>query len=344
MRPPNLFEFATSELSQDAFLCWLISWAAPDCRSSDQDLHRVATSFLKRVFHKHGKEFPSELRQLEIRKQYKNIDVLALINGGVALLMEDKTRSNEHSEQLVRYVSTLDQEGYSEDGLLPVYIQNGDQGSYRHIQKAGYVPFLRRELIDILREYELVGGHNAILTDFLRHLQVIEDQVQSYMHLPPDKWEWYAWTGFYHRLQEALEDGEWEYVSNPRGGFLAFYWYWHGDDQCQQYLQLEESQLCFKIWVRDPSERISFKRLWHSRILEEGKDSSLPIVKPSRLRDGQWMTVAIVDGDYRRTGETNTLGFQQTLEVIHEAERVLTKAAGDTTGNRRLMNPGKGSD
>lgn len=27
IQPPNLFEFATSELSQDAFLCWLASWA-----------------------------------------------------------------------------------------------------------------------------------------------------------------------------------------------------------------------------------------------------------------------------------------------------------------------------
>nr|WP_260390277.1 hypothetical protein [Ornithobacterium rhinotracheale] len=24
---PNLFQYATSELSQDAFLCWLIAWA-----------------------------------------------------------------------------------------------------------------------------------------------------------------------------------------------------------------------------------------------------------------------------------------------------------------------------
>lgn len=26
MTKPNIFNFATSELSQDAFICWIISW------------------------------------------------------------------------------------------------------------------------------------------------------------------------------------------------------------------------------------------------------------------------------------------------------------------------------
>ena len=30
MTTPNLFKFATSELSQDAFICWLLSWAKKD--------------------------------------------------------------------------------------------------------------------------------------------------------------------------------------------------------------------------------------------------------------------------------------------------------------------------
>ena len=29
---PNLFKYATSELSQDAFICWLLEWAKPQNR------------------------------------------------------------------------------------------------------------------------------------------------------------------------------------------------------------------------------------------------------------------------------------------------------------------------
>jgi len=45
---PNLFRFATSELSQDAFICWLASWADPgiqvDGRGAAQDRKRLPES------------------------------------------------------------------------------------------------------------------------------------------------------------------------------------------------------------------------------------------------------------------------------------------------------------
>jgi hypothetical protein len=32
MASPNLFAFATSDLSQDSYICWLASWARPEGR------------------------------------------------------------------------------------------------------------------------------------------------------------------------------------------------------------------------------------------------------------------------------------------------------------------------
>jgi hypothetical protein len=49
MASPNLFAFATSELSQDAFICWLASWADPSCRELNGPLHATATAFLDRL-------------------------------------------------------------------------------------------------------------------------------------------------------------------------------------------------------------------------------------------------------------------------------------------------------
>ncbi len=34
--PPNLFSYATSELSQDAFICWSLEWASPVNAEKDQ--------------------------------------------------------------------------------------------------------------------------------------------------------------------------------------------------------------------------------------------------------------------------------------------------------------------
>ena len=44
----NLFNYATSELSQDAFLCWLLSYAQEKKYSGDDDkLQKCAQSLIK---------------------------------------------------------------------------------------------------------------------------------------------------------------------------------------------------------------------------------------------------------------------------------------------------------
>lgn len=48
MRKPNLFTYATSELSQDAVLCWLFSWADPKQSREDEALHDYV-AHLKRI-------------------------------------------------------------------------------------------------------------------------------------------------------------------------------------------------------------------------------------------------------------------------------------------------------
>ena len=44
---PNLFSFATSELSQDAFFAWLMQWADSSYKELDESLHVVAQNFIR---------------------------------------------------------------------------------------------------------------------------------------------------------------------------------------------------------------------------------------------------------------------------------------------------------
>jgi hypothetical protein len=50
---PNIFSFATSELSQDAFLCWFLSWANKKYVRTDKGLHQCALAFIDEIFDKH---------------------------------------------------------------------------------------------------------------------------------------------------------------------------------------------------------------------------------------------------------------------------------------------------
>ena len=49
IKTPNIFDFATSELSQDAFLCWLIAWADSSQIVNDNSLNGCASTFVKRL-------------------------------------------------------------------------------------------------------------------------------------------------------------------------------------------------------------------------------------------------------------------------------------------------------
>ena len=46
MRIPNIFEFATSELSQDAMFAWLISWADDKFLKVDPELCQLGKALV----------------------------------------------------------------------------------------------------------------------------------------------------------------------------------------------------------------------------------------------------------------------------------------------------------
>ena len=55
MKKPNLFDYATSELSQDAFICWLLKWSNPEYIEVSKELHLCGIEILKAFFNKHNK-------------------------------------------------------------------------------------------------------------------------------------------------------------------------------------------------------------------------------------------------------------------------------------------------
>jgi len=321
MNQPNLFSYATSELSQDAFICWLLSWATPELKSSDKDLHDCATNLIKALFDKHKISIPSKIEQVEVRKQDNNIDVLCIINNTYPILIEDKTGTKNHSNQLKRYFEDVKERNFDEKNIVPIYFKTEDQANYSDVVKNGYQPFLRADILSILNEY---SGKNAILVDYRGYLQSISDKVESYKSIEISKWGWYAWIGFYLELQKRLDNGHWNYVPNPNGGFLGYWWHFQGNGDCEQYLQLEEHKFCFKIWVKNKDERRSLRSKWHKIINNRAKDKNLALnlVKPSRFGNGKYMTVCVFNGEYRET-EDGIIDMDKTVAKFKNAEILL---------------------
>ena len=98
----NIFYFATNELSQDAFICWCLNWINMPVRDDNASGRQFGFRFLSRLLNEAYDV--SKVNQVYIFRQLLNIDVLVLVPAlQVALIIEDKTSSQEHGNQINRY-------------------------------------------------------------------------------------------------------------------------------------------------------------------------------------------------------------------------------------------------
>jgi hypothetical protein len=319
MTTPNLFNFATSELSQDAFVCWLLSWSDPVFAASEPELHKAATSLLDQLLERGKVQKPDIYGQVVIKRQVNRIDILVEVNDDITVLIEDKTFTQHHSGQLERYLSAVCQQR-PRDKVAAIYLKTGDQSTYTEIEKAGFAPFLRSDLLRVLQRAEDV--RSDIFRDFTTYLKGIEKAVDGFKTKPMLEWDGNCWIGFFKELQSRLGDGAWDYVPNASGGFMGFWWHWKGT----KYLQLEESKLCFKIEVEDKTLRANRWEEWHSDLMAATQSNDITIRRPARRRSGTWMTVAVIEGDYRKGDEHGCLDLDQTLVVLRKAESLLDSA------------------
>ena len=184
MSKPNLFSFATKELSQDAMICWLLSWAHPDYKNSDKDLHECAISMIQEMFEKCSMSCPRSIKNITLVQQEKNIDVLCRLEGDdgkYIIIIEDKTNTKNHGTQLTDYyeyvrVEVCPNEQIPEKNILRIYFKTGDQSDYSEVCKAGYKKFLRPEILSVLEKYK---DKHSILDDYCSHLRAIEKEVNS---------------------------------------------------------------------------------------------------------------------------------------------------------------------
>jgi hypothetical protein len=334
---PNLFSYATSELSQDAFICWLAAWADPTFANSE--LHQIARKFLILLIHKHKQDYsPEKIQTVKVRRQVEKLDVLIEVNREndkekLAILIEDKTHTDHHSGQLDRYYRNMLKE-YAEEQIIPIYFKTGYQSKFN---VGYYKTYLREEFLSFLREGS-ESTKNAIYTDFFAHLENIEFVVNQYWTknlLVEDAkagWDENDWRGFFihlyknrSQLYNVTDDdtANWSYIANPSGGFFGFWWYFKelAGEFYTPYLQLENNSLCFKIKVEDELKRSQAREEAYYKL----KEVNIEIDRPRRMGNGLYMTVAKWPKDYRESKD-GKLDFNGTLINLKKAQQILDTA------------------
>ncbi len=311
---PNIFSYATTELSQDAFIAWLLAWADAKYALIDPHLHTCARELVAAFFAKHGKPVP-QFAEVSVTRQSKHIDVLCVLDGTYAIVIEDKTHTEVHSNQLAKYLADVNGRGYRPKNILAIYFKTGDQSCYNAIYQHGFQPFLRSDVLAVLETG--TGTSNAIFHDYFEWLYQWQARVAAYQTLSPEKWDGYAWIGFYKALKEQLGEGNWGYVPNQSGGFLGF---WCGFEGILHIQLVDNQELRFRIDVPDASKRAALRRHWHHQIVTHSEALGLKTRKPTRFGHGHSMVVAMLDSkDYRQSDHSGRLDMQATVNVVRRA-------------------------
>lgn len=327
MGNPNLFDYATSELSQDAFLAWLLSWADDAYEGA---VHELGREFVGTIFKRCGKQVPAKM-SVYVERQHGHIDVYAEVNEKYVIIVEDKVGTKEHDDQLVRYRELIVKEGTKYEDVLCVYCQSEEQSDKSGIEKAGYIDYNRSALLSLMLSDtgNKAAAENAIVRDYAEHLKWIDDRYAAFRH--NGDWDYRAWKGFFSWLKTKRDgDGNWDYVANPSGGFMGYWFYWDGlAEGLEIYLQLECERACFKICVDDKDARYDAKYEWRNRVQEAARSLGYEdkVSYPARLANGQYMTVMVWNGDVRTFDEDGRFCESATLANIKTMEKILDEAA-----------------
>jgi len=335
MSKNNIFKFATSELSQDAFICWLLSWSN-DKTEEYKSLRETSLYFIKSMQNQYNKDFNNDIHidsilNIDIRRQEGNIDILAIIdtaNSRYALVIEDKIFASQHGKQLDNYKKFISDEykDLPETNIIFIYLKTGDQSNLTPVKTSGYSPFMRKDLLNVLEFGIRNNITNDILTDFYMHLMDYETEFNKYAVAPVSEWikSSASIIGFLSAIQKELKDAkaEWGYVNNESGGFWGLWWHSHKlENNDEIYLQIEvynalTIKLCYKIYVDDKAIRASRRNAVYNKIT--GSDHNF--IKPKKFGTGSCMTVAIYKGNFPMSNLDGFIDFKKTVDILKETE------------------------
>ena len=192
MERNNIFNFATSELSQDAFICWCLNWL----NYEDSELRALAVDLLKEF----GEEDVFDNQEIIIKRQFKKIDILVVLKGlNRVYIIEDKVHSSESKDQIGGYKGKIKELGKDEKKDLgidenievkTVYFKTGFHFSPDKNVKANKI-ITGKMFKEILEKYrnknEILDNYYEYLVEKLR----TQENEKDYLECKAEShWDW----------------------------------------------------------------------------------------------------------------------------------------------------------
>lgn len=189
----NIFNFATKELSQDAFLRWLIE----NIHSDQEGLSMISKELLSR-FLSITIESPHHVTDLETHGQKHHVDILITcrVNGQSYLIaIEDKTYTWVHDNQLMRYKNEIEKH-YPSFKKIYIFYKTSllSKDNQVYVEKSGWRVFDIRKIYKIFNAFDKCG--HQLLDDYMKHIRELHSKFLGDLSDDISTWDMNHWINF----------------------------------------------------------------------------------------------------------------------------------------------------
>ena len=207
----NLFDYATKELSQDAFLRWFFE------NYEDPVLGPIVADFIN-CFSKDQKDSVrcpfsleyGDITELNTFAQVNKVDIAINFKskkfiGKRTIAIEDKTDTQEHTNQLEHYNKAIAAKWKygslsSKECVYKVFYKTNrlEDDELIRVEKCGWTPFDIDKIYDFFIRYK--GKTNLqIFNDYIEHIEKIHNSYEIVSIETADKWNELNWQTFFKK-------------------------------------------------------------------------------------------------------------------------------------------------
>lgn len=206
----NLFNYATKELSQDGFLCWLIdNYDDPVISCYSYEFIRFITGF----------DFKDgDIVELELKRQEKNMDIVVDFwtskdkdsSSHYVFVIEDKTHSSLHDNQLVNYGETISKwndKDTQENRTAKVFYKTDELSGKdkEELKKATEYNWRSFNIKDIYKHFGGISNTGSEVLDFYcDNIRTIYEKITMQPKGTPKDWDLLQARTFFGKIKEQL--------------------------------------------------------------------------------------------------------------------------------------------
>lgn len=216
----NLFDFATKELSQDAFLRWLL-----ENYNCDDDDVRNASRALLISFINDDKYSENDIKKLWTKSQDHKADISVWLemsdNYKYGIIIEDKTYSNEHN-QLKNYKKVFDNDSWWKEHtnkMVYIFYKTGyiQEWEKEIIKEANWIEFSFDKIYEFWSNY--VNSNNLIINNYANYIDDLYNKRNNINKPTGDDADIIKWRSYFDNTLKPLFSNYTCWVSNTYFGY-----------------------------------------------------------------------------------------------------------------------------